>query len=43
MAIGVSSYAYRWAVQTGRLDPFSLLDRSHKAGAEVVHRGGGRG
>jgi len=36
MAIGVSSYAYRWAVQLGRLDPFSLLDRSHKAGAEVV-------
>jgi len=36
MAVGISSYAYRWAVRTGKLDHFSLLDRAHGAGAEVV-------
>jgi sugar phosphate isomerase/epimerase len=34
--IGVSSYAYRWAVQFGRMDAFKLLERAHGAGAEVV-------
>ena len=36
MKIGVSSYAYRWAVCWGQLDVFSLLGRSHEAGGEVV-------
>jgi len=34
--IGVSSYAYRWAVRWGRMDVFELLAHSHKVGAEVV-------
>ena len=36
MAIGVCSYAYRWAVRTGQMDAFALLDRAHDAGVEVV-------
>lgn len=36
MAIGISSYAYRWAVRTAHVDVFALLDRAHEAGAEVV-------
>lgn len=34
--IGVSSYAYRWAVRWGRMDVFTLLAHSHRVGAEVV-------
>jgi sugar phosphate isomerase/epimerase len=36
MAIGVSSYAYRWAVCIGEMDVFTLLDRAREAGAGVV-------
>jgi len=36
MAIGVSSYAYRWAVRTGAMDAFVLLERAYGAGARVV-------
>ena len=36
MAIGVCSYAYRWAVRTGQMDAFALLDRARDAGAQVV-------
>ena len=34
--IGISSYAYRWAVQLKRLDLNSILDRARRNGAEVV-------
>ena len=36
MAIGVSSYAYRWAIRTGAMDAFAFLDRAHEVGAGVV-------
>ena len=34
--IGISSYAYRWAVHWGQMDVFALLERANEAGAEVV-------
>ena len=36
MSVGVSSYAYRWAVQSGGMDVSALLERARDAGAEVV-------
>ena len=36
MKIGVSSYAFRWAISTRRLDVFRLLEKSATVGAEVV-------
>jgi sugar phosphate isomerase/epimerase len=36
MTIGVSSYAYRWAVRIGEMDVFALLDRAREARAGVV-------
>ncbi len=36
MAIGITSYAYRWALRIAHLDVFALLDRAHEAGSEVV-------
>lgn len=36
MAVGVTSYAYRWAIQIDQIDLFEVLDRSHEAGAEVL-------
>jgi len=36
MKIGIGSYAYRWAVQWGRMDALALLERAHGVGAEVV-------
>jgi sugar phosphate isomerase/epimerase len=36
MAIGVSSFGYRWAVQLKRLDILGLLEQAKNAGAEVV-------
>lgn len=36
MAIGISSYAYRWAIRGGHMDAFVLLERAHDAGARVV-------
>ncbi|MBW2123306.1 MAG: TIM barrel protein [Deltaproteobacteria bacterium] len=36
MAVGISSYAYRCAVELAGLDAFGLLERSQEAGAEVV-------
>jgi len=34
--LGISSYAYRWAVRTARMDVFALLDRAHDVGVDVV-------
>ena len=36
MEIGISSYAYRWAIRGGHMDAFALLERAHDAGARVV-------
>jgi sugar phosphate isomerase/epimerase len=36
LKIGIGSYAYRWAIRMGKMDAFSLLDRSSEAGAQVV-------
>jgi sugar phosphate isomerase/epimerase len=36
LKIGIGSYAYRWAIRMGKMDAFSLLDRSGEAGAQVV-------
>lgn len=36
MKVGVSSYAFRWAIKTRALDVFSLLEKSAALGAEVV-------
>jgi hypothetical protein len=34
--VGVSSYAFRWAVKARVLDVFGLLEKSAALGAEVV-------
>lgn len=36
MKVGVSSYAFRWAIREGALDVFGLLEKSAALGAEVV-------
>jgi sugar phosphate isomerase/epimerase len=36
VAIGVSSYAYRWAISSGHMDAFALLDRVSEVGGRVV-------
>jgi sugar phosphate isomerase/epimerase len=36
VAIGISSFAYRWAIRTGQMDAFALLERARDAGARVV-------
>jgi len=36
VSIGVSSYAYRWAIRTGHVDAFALLDRVREAGGTVA-------
>ncbi len=36
MAIGISSFAYRWAIRAGQMDAFALLERACDAGARVV-------
>jgi sugar phosphate isomerase/epimerase len=36
MAIGISSFAYRWAIRGGHMDAFALLERARDAGARVV-------
>ena len=36
MAIGISSFAYRWAIRGGQMDALALLERARDAGARVV-------
>ncbi|MBW2306328.1 MAG: hypothetical protein JRG73_05265 [Deltaproteobacteria bacterium] len=36
MAIGITGYAYRWAVRFNHIDVFALLELSREAGAEMV-------
>jgi 3-oxoisoapionate decarboxylase len=34
--LGLSSFAYRWALETGRLDAFTLIDRASELGLQIV-------